>query len=74
MEKTARLFGWPMIVPLWCVATIIPPLQLALAEVKDAVAEQLRLEYAQSLIEADKTQALAQLVSGASVPAVWLAR
>ncbi|MEL0048500.1 MAG: SurA N-terminal domain-containing protein [Gammaproteobacteria bacterium] len=48
-------------------STHYPATQLALAEVKDAVAEQLRLEYAQSLIEADKTQALAQLVSGASV-------
>ena len=48
-------------------STHYPATQLALAEVKDTIAEQLRLESAQSRIEADKTRALGQLASGASV-------
>ena len=48
-------------------STHYPATQLALAEVKDTIAEQLRLESAQSRIEADKTRALEQLASGASV-------
>jgi peptidyl-prolyl cis-trans isomerase D len=47
-----------------------PATQLALAEVKDTIAEQLQLESAQSRIEADKTRALEQLSSGASVSEV----
>lgn len=48
-------------------STHYPAAQLALSEVKETVAEQLRVEAAQSLIEADKTRALEQLASGASV-------
>ncbi len=48
-------------------STHYPSAQLALAEVKDTIAEQLRLETAQGRIEADKTRALEQLASGASV-------
>ncbi len=44
-----------------------PATQLAFADVKDQIAEQLRLESAQGLIEADKNQALEQLLDGASV-------
>lgn len=52
------------------VSTHYPAAQLALADVQDTIAEQLRLEAARNLIETDKARALEQLKSGASVSEV----
>lgn len=52
------------------VSTHYPAAQLALADVQDTIAEQLRLEAARNLIETDRTRALEQLKSGASVSEV----
>lgn len=52
------------------VSTHYPAAQLALADVQDTIAEQLRLEAARNLIETDRARALEQLKSGASVSEV----